>query len=300
MLTCPMRIFYLAFMMSFLSLGFVNPVTAQVHENELQSFFSQRGYKKHNSAYFVAAKAFIESGLKKQPRGSAGYEQYSLLRQYLLKKHPSMQAPPFLDLNKAETGDIGMLSVNNRRITFLKVFQILDDNRSLVKCAHGPYESDDKWSDPILWVAKEGDVAVADQVGEGKIFALGILVFKKIDDFFYTNQLGGQRKAAALRVISADDWGEMVLEHQVKPAIRNTKPKTRESRDPDEPKEMATVEVDSKYWLKRSDQIRGPFNRESIIQFSKNDGLKVGDEIGASAVGPWKEISKAILSELDK
>ena len=126
------------------------------------------------------------------------------------------------------------------------------------------------------------------------------MVFKKIDDFFYTNQLGGQRKAAALRVVSADDWAAMVLEHQVKPASRNTRPKTRESQDSDDPKEMATVEADSKYWLKRSNQIRGPFTRESIIQFSKNNGLKVGDEIGTSAVGPWKEVSKAVLSELEK
>ena len=295
-----LRIFSVAFIMLFFSLGFVHPAIAQVNENELPSFFSQRGYKKHNSSYFFAAKAFIETELKKQPRGSAGYEQYSLLRQYLLKKHPSMQAPPFLDLNKAETGDIGMLSVNNRRITFLKVFQILDKNRSLVKCAHGPYESDGKWSDPILWVANEGEVAVADQVEEGKIFAIGIMVFKKIDDFFYTNQLGGQRKAAALRVVSADNWAAMVLEHQEKPANRNTKPKTREAKDSDDPKEMATVEVDSKYWLRRSDKIRGPFSPESIIQFSKNDGLKVGDEIGTSAAGPWKEINKAVLSQLEK
>lgn len=199
------------------SLCVVNTAIAQVNEKELKDFFSHRGYKLHNANYAAAVKAFIDSEQKKVPRGSFSYENYQLLRQALGKKAPVIQAPPFLDLNIGQKSDIGMLSVNSSRVAFIKLFQVLDENRSLVKFASRPYESDDKWSEVFLYFAEDGTNHVDGGIEEGKIFALGVTVFERLDDFVYKNQLGNLRKVGAVRLLSMSDWEKLVINYQAKP-----------------------------------------------------------------------------------
>jgi hypothetical protein len=126
----------------------VNSASCQVNENELGTFFNDPQYRKHSSDYFKCAKTFLDYEIRKLPQGSSGYQQSTLMLQLLLKKDPIMQAPPFLDVNTCEKGDIGMLTANGRFIPYIKFFQILDDKRALMKCSFDSYAADDKWSGP--------------------------------------------------------------------------------------------------------------------------------------------------------
>jgi hypothetical protein len=221
------------------------------------------------------------------------------MRKLLLKKDPLMTAPPFLNVNNCEKGDIGMMSANNRFIPYVKLFQILDDTRALMKCSFDANADDDEWSGPFLWVAEQGSAWSTGQIKEGKIFALGIIAFKKIDDYVYRNQLGGLRKVPAVEVLPSDVWASLVRKYKTTPGSKKPRTPSPGKAKPAGTKKMAADAAKSEYWLKRSELIRGPFSLEKIQQFFTNKNLQNGDEFGSSKEGPWQTITKETLKKAE-
>ena len=192
MKTAPNLVVFFSFITLFNSIAMVNSGSCQVNENELGMFFKNSQYRKHSSIYFKSAKAFLDYEIRSHPKGSLGYQQSTLMLQLLLKKDPIMQAPPFLDVNTCEKGDIGMLSASGRFIPYVKIFQILDEERALMKCSFDSNADDDEWSAPFLGVSEKGAVSIFRVTNkgseEGDMFAIGILNCKKIDYYVYRNQ----------------------------------------------------------------------------------------------------------------
>lgn len=280
-------------------IGAVGISRGQVNESELESFFSNSQYRKHSSGFFRSAKSYLDSELRKYPKGSGQHEHFSLMRKALLKKDPYMQAPPFLDVSNCENGDIGMLSSNGRFITFVKLFQILDENRALMKCSFDPRADDDEWSGPFLWVAEEGSAWAAGAVKEGKVFALGIISFKKINDYVYTNRLGGLRKVPAVEVLPAHAWGAMVQKHKKAPSRKKNKSAAASNKGPAGDKPMPTDSVKSaeklptsKYYLRRDKTVKGPFTATQIVDLAEKKRLKSTDEVGTSETGTFTPLLK--------
>jgi hypothetical protein len=233
------RVVLFFFIAIFNLIAMVNSASCQVNENELGMFFNDPQYRKHSTDYFKTAKTYLDYEIKKYAKGSASYQQFTFMRQLLFKKDPIMQAPPFLDVNTCEKGDIGMLSASGRFISYVKIFQILDDERSLMKCSFNRYAADDNWSGPFLWVGKKGTSWTAGSIKDGAVFSLGIITFKKVDDYVYKNLLGGIRKVPAIEVLGSDNWAAMVKKHKTTPTIKvikrpspsNSKPGLRTWKD---------------------------------------------------------------------
>ena len=211
------RVALFVFIAIFNLIAMVNSASCQVNEYELGSFFNYSKYRAHSSNYFKTAKAYLDYEIKKSARGSVSNQRFTFMRQLLLTKDPRMQAPPFLDVNRCEKGDIGMLSLNGRLITYVKIFQILDDKRSLMKCSFNRYAADDNWSGPFLWVGEKGAAWTAGFIRNGAVLHLGVITFKKVDDYVYRNVLGGLRKVPAIEVLGFDDWGGLVERHKRPP-----------------------------------------------------------------------------------
>jgi hypothetical protein len=209
------RLVFCGYLIIALNLIFmVNSATCQVNESELAAFFKHPQYRKHRSTYYKTAKSYIELQLKKYPKGSPSYKQMLLMRKALVSHAPEMQAPPFLNVNTCAKGDLGMMSLNGRFIPYVKIFQILDDQRALMKCSFNPSADDDDWSGPFLWVAKKGTAWSDGNPANGKILALGVISFKKIDNYQYKNVFGALRTVPAVEVIGSDVWAAMVKKHK--------------------------------------------------------------------------------------
>jgi hypothetical protein len=83
-----------------------------------------------------------------------------------------------------------------------------------MKCSFSRNAADDNWSGPFLWVGKKGAAWTAGSIRNGAVLHLGVITFKKVDDYVYRNVLGGIRKVPAIEVLGFDDWGGLVERHK--------------------------------------------------------------------------------------
>jgi formylglycine-generating enzyme required for sulfatase activity len=54
------------------------------------------------------------------------------------------------------------------------------------------------------------------------------------------------------------------------------------------------------YWLKRGDDISGPLDRMAIVRASDGNYLKIGDQIANAKDGPWQDITKEQLQQMQQ
>jgi hypothetical protein len=200
---------------SFFVLGLCcSPLIAQVNESELKAFFDSPRYGQHFKNFNKVAKAFFESEMKKYPPDSLSHQNAREGLNMLKRKDPGMQAPPFCELLLSEKGDIGLLSINSQVVPFVKVVQVLPENRFLFKAGFEAEAEDDAWSAPFLIVDVEGLTFSENGYQEGAVMRQGFMILKRIDNFSYLNRLNQPKTVAAFEVLDTAKWGEMVLKNK--------------------------------------------------------------------------------------
>ena len=218
-----------------LSAFLVGTAVGQVNESELATFFKLRGYTKHNIAFKKRVKVWIGRQLKKYPKGSPGFDQAVNMNKHLRKDTPEMQAPPFLDINNCNTGDIGMLyhtlnKINGKSVSpqlshlipYMVAVQIVDKERTLMKFSFNSNALKEDWKGPFLLQKKEGTavrVATSGQVNTGnrqigKVSETGLVYFQSLGIFSYKNRLGGTTQVPTFKVLSPTEWAKMVTKYK--------------------------------------------------------------------------------------
>lgn len=183
--------------------------SGQINESELPYFFKHPRYRKYRNDYRDEARRYFESRINKFEQGSEERKQYELLIGRLRKRDESLHAPPPLDYSRSELGDLGLLSVGGRPIPYFKVFQILNDERALMKFSFDHEAEDRDWQGPFVWESRRGSAWVDSPIRNGAILS-GIITFKRIDNYIYENTYEEVRTVPRFENLSAIKWAEMV------------------------------------------------------------------------------------------
>ena len=181
----------------------------QINESELPYFFKHPRYRKYRNEYRDEARRYLESRINKFEKDTEERKQYEQVIGRLRKRDQSLHAPPPLDYSKSELGDLGLLSIGGRPIPYFKVFQILNEERALMKFSFD-YDAEDRdWLGPFVWESKRGSAWVDTPIKKDLILS-GIITFKRIDNYTYENTYEDVRTVPRFENLSAVDWAKMV------------------------------------------------------------------------------------------